>query len=209
MDPRLNTSYHSIDSVDDKRKILNLLDKNANIPNIPLSVSSESDDSKDSSDEESSSVSDSSQTSSETNKKRKKKNSLKRSQKKKKKNKKRKKSKEKSKNLGHNGQRVEIAPSLENCDILKAIYTMNEALSELSKSVEKLEQNVNEGEMLSGFQMQYTMDTLPTFADGTNCIQFQHEDVDLSVPLKTVDDVKMFETILKDSVLRNQVVSLS
>lgn len=61
--------------------------------------------------------------------------------------------------------------------------------------------------MLSGFHIQYTMDTLPSFPDGTSCIQFQHEDVVVSAPLKTVDEVKIFEGMLEDSALRNQVVS--
>lgn len=134
MDALSNTLCHSIDSVDDKRKIMKVLDKNANLSYISFSSSSESDDSEDSSDERSASSSDSLQTSSpDINKKRKKKNSARRSRKKKKKNNRQKKRKEKSKS------HVRLVSSLGNCDISKALTIMNGVLSDLSKSVEKLD----------------------------------------------------------------------
>lgn len=210
MDPHSNILNNLIDSADDKRKIMKLLDENSNIlihSTEDDSLSSES--SEDSTDEDSSTSSNSS-IPLRKNKKRKKRNSSKRSQHKENKKKKRKdKAKPKSHDSGK--RRNGIVSSHKNGDILsevsKAVSIANESLSDLSKSVMKLEQNVNQVEMLNGSHIQYTMDTLPTFPDGTSCIKFQSKDAVLFVPLKTPNDVNIFEKMLEDPVLCNQAVS--
>lgn len=85
---------------------------------------------------------------------------------------------------------------------------MNESLCDLSESVVKLEKNVAQVEMLNGPQINYTLDTLPVFADGSSTIKFTSKGVVVFVPLKTVDDVDSFENMLEDKDLCNQVVRI-
>lgn len=221
MDPRLQDSF----TVDDKRKVMSSLDENANISqdltdepmierrrpgkvaaNISLnSTLSDSYDSLESiaesdsseTDDDTSSTSDSEISEKlKTNRKRKKGNTSKRSQTKKKKLKKSKKKKSKT------DKRMDISKKVS-----MAIVNMSASLSDLSKSFVKLQQNIDQMETFSGSHMKYTEDTLPTFPDGTSCIQFQTDDIALYAPIKTVDEVKIFNDILKNPTQFKQAVS--
>lgn len=186
----MNTNIESnIETVDDKSKLMALLDENGKISDISLSTSSESDDST--------TDSDSSNDSDKDTLKRSRKQKTKQSRKKKKKYEKTSKNKSKSKHHDRYNSKK----------IAKSIIAMNASLSDLSKSCVKLQQNIDQMEMFSGSHIKYTIDSLPTFPDSTSCIKFQSKDAVVCAPLKTVDEVKIFENMMPDSVVFDQAVS--
>lgn len=92
--------------------------------------------------------------------------------------------------------------------VLVEVFRMNTELDDLSKSVAILEQDISLLNHFPGIRSVYTMENLPKFPIATNTNQFQSGDVSVSIPVNTVEEANMLDTILKDKLTFEAVVRL-
>lgn len=224
-----------INSIDDKRNVLEILDQNSNYRNVykrnreksshskhrksldmnsvELDSSTEeevtesiaSDESfylknSSNSDEESSFHSDHSESMANKNKRKKRKSS------KEKKAKKRKISKSKfGKSPNLKSRYIEVLYGVR-----QKLFQMNAELADLSKSTQILDHDIKLYQQSSGApaRSSYTMENLPTFPIAMNVNEFGSGELFVTVPVKTVREVNDLDTILKDKIAFQNVVSV-
>lgn len=96
-----------------------------------------------------------------------------------------------------------------SCDVLKLVQKINSELANLSKSAAILEQDIALYKQAPGVSARtlFTSSSLPTFPMAPNINEFSSDGLVVSVPVKTVGEVNDLNSILKDKIAFENVVS--
>lgn len=92
----------------------------------------------------------------------------------------------------------------------KAICSMNDAVSNLSKPFGSLKHDLMSCQpyLDMSTKTQFTLQSLPSFPIGSGSTQFKFKENVVHLVIKTVDEVKLLNSILKDTALYEEIVSV-